>query len=640
MGDELKESAALVESDRKLKKELTLSDLLMLSLGGIIGSGWLFAVLSAAGIAGPAVIVSWIVGGILVLFIALNYAEISSMIPRTGSIVRYPHLSHGSYTGYILGWTYMLSAVTVPTIEAEAVIGYIASYYPKAFPNITTTVSTVLSSTGSVTVLTGLGILLAALLLVFFFFLNYFGIKFLGRFNRYATVWKILIPSLTFIFLFTVLRSSNFTAYNGFAPLGWANVFLAIPTAGIVFSYLGFRQALEYGGEAKNPQRDIPRATIYSVLIGLVIYTLLQIGFIGALNWSAIGIPAGAWAKLGTSIWSNGPFYDALKASGVSLLVAFASVILLDAYISPSGTGWIYMGTGTRTFYGLSADGYFPSFFRKLTEKYRIPWISLIATLIVGLIFLLPFPSWYLLVGFISSATVFTYIMGGIALRVFRRTAPNLRRPYVMPASSVLAPIGFIAAALIVYWSGIELVLILVYAIFAGLPLYFAIYAPKKFGFSRQGYLYAGAIVFEALLLVLFYFVYTYVIYQGQLFLFGKAALPSNITTVFIATYIALVILVLGTTFMLHRSVAPGLKKEISSGYWLLIFTLGLIPISYFGAFGYNVLVPFPWDNVIAVAFSLVMFVAALFSGYKTEDLSSILEAEGVPLQVAGASEE
>ena len=115
-------TTATIESDKKLRRELSFRDLLMLSLGGIIGSGWLFAVLAASADAGPAVIVSWIVGGILVLFIALNYAEVSGMIPRTGAIVRYPHLSHGSYTGYILGWTYMLSAVTVPTIEAEAVV--------------------------------------------------------------------------------------------------------------------------------------------------------------------------------------------------------------------------------------------------------------------------------------------------------------------------------------------------------------------------------------------------------------------------------------------------------------------------------------------------------------------------------------
>src|SRR5579875_2110486 len=114
----------VVEADRKLKRELSALDLLGLSMGGIIGSGWLFAVNAAAAVAGPSVILSWIIGGILVLFVALVYAEISGMLPRSGAIVRYPHYTHGSYTGYIMGWAYLLSSVTVPTIEAEAVVGY------------------------------------------------------------------------------------------------------------------------------------------------------------------------------------------------------------------------------------------------------------------------------------------------------------------------------------------------------------------------------------------------------------------------------------------------------------------------------------------------------------------------------------
>ncbi|MGC8705378.1 MAG: amino acid permease, partial [Athalassotoga sp.] len=103
------------ESDKKLKKALSLQDLFFLSMGGIIGSGWLLGVAGAAGTAGPASILSWIIGGIIVLFIALTFAEISGAIPKSGAIVRYPHLAYGGYTGYIIGWAYMLSAVTVPT---------------------------------------------------------------------------------------------------------------------------------------------------------------------------------------------------------------------------------------------------------------------------------------------------------------------------------------------------------------------------------------------------------------------------------------------------------------------------------------------------------------------------------------------
>ncbi|EQD36787.1 amino acid permease-associated region [mine drainage metagenome] len=410
--------AGYTESDRKLRKELSFTQLLFLSLGGIIGSGWLFAVSSpfGLGIAGPAVVLAWVIGGILVMIIALTYAEIAGMLPRTGAIVRYPSLTHGGYTGSIIGWAYLLSAVSVPAIEAIAVVTYASVYFPSL---LGASVSTVL---GTAVLLSGTGVLAAFLLLVAFFFLNFFGIKLLGRFNQGVTWWKLIIPVLTFIFLFSAFHASNFTVSfpaggtSGFAPYGWAPVFESIALAGIIFSYLGFRQALDFGGEAKNPGRNIPLATILSVTIGIVVYTLLQLSFIGAINWGAAGIPVGDWKDLSISVWASTPFYSALGSSGIAFLGAFASLLLVDAWISPAGTGWIYLGTSSRTFYGLSADGFFGRLFLRM-NRWGIPWVALVASIVVGTLFLVPFPSWYLLVGFITLATTFTYIMGGVAYR-------------------------------------------------------------------------------------------------------------------------------------------------------------------------------------------------------------------------------
>ncbi len=99
-------------------------------MGGIIGSGWLFASLDAASTAGPSAILSWLIAGFLIIFVGLAYSEIASAIPKTGGIVRYPHYTHGSYTGYILGFLYLLSAITLPAIEAEGAIEYISSVNP------------------------------------------------------------------------------------------------------------------------------------------------------------------------------------------------------------------------------------------------------------------------------------------------------------------------------------------------------------------------------------------------------------------------------------------------------------------------------------------------------------------------------
>ena len=614
--------AGFVRSDRKLRKELTFTQLLFLSLGGIIGSGWLFAVSSpyGLGLAGPAVILAWIIGGIFILIIALTYAELAGMLPRTGAIVRYPSLTHGGYTGSIIGWAYLLSAVTVPAIEAIAVITYASVYFPAL---LGTSVSTVL---GTAVLLSGYGVLAAFALLVGFFFLNYFGIKLLGRFNQGITWWKLIIPVLTFIFLFTVFHGSNLTVTytaggtSGFAPYGWAPVFEAIALAGIIFSYLGFRQALDYGGEAKNPGRTIPLATIMSVLIGVVVYAFLQLSFIGAINWGAAGVPVGDWHALSATAWASAPFYNALADAPVAFLGAFASLLLVDAWISPSGTGWIYLGTSGRTFYGLSADGLFGNLFLRM-NRWGIPWVALIASLVVGTLFLVPFPSWYLLVGFISSATVFTYIMGGLGLQAFRWLTPTLKRPFRLPGGIVFAPIAFVAATLIVYWSTFSIVSVLVIAVYVGILIYVLVYAPLRLGMN-QDFAYLVGITFLALVVTLAGFWYYSIILPFN----TGAATGASLSNTFLTFLGGMTALGLVTSLALYLGSAREKRREIVSGIWVIVFMMTILGISFYGAFGFDTLsyLQFPWDTVGVVIAGVLLYFLGLASSYKTPELAEV----------------
>jgi amino acid transporter len=426
----------------------------MLSLGGIIGSGWLFAAAGAVTLAGPAAIFAWLIGGIIVLFIALVYAELGGMIPRSGAIVRYGGYSHGSFAGYMFGWAYFLSAVSVPPIEAEAVITYAGTYINGlVYPN---------------GVLTAEGIVLAMLLTGLFFALNYVGIRVMGKVNTGITWWKLIIPAGTVVALFVAgFNASNFTLATGFVSYGWPAVFSSISLAGIIFSFLGFRQALDYGGEAKNPQRSIPIATISSVLIGIALYTLLQVVFIGHVTWPA-GVSVGDWSALSGPI-ITAPFATAASAAG---LVALTYILYADAYVSPSGTLNVYLGTSQRTLYGLATLKSLPASLTRVHERFRVPILPLVISTLVGFLFFAPFPSWYKLVGFISSSTVFTYIVGGSALMVLRKHGSELKRPFRLAGSSIISPIAFVGASLIVYWSGWPVVGYVAAAIFLGLIVY------------------------------------------------------------------------------------------------------------------------------------------------------------------------
>jgi amino acid transporter len=226
----------------------------------------------------------------------------------------------------------------------------------------------------------------------------------------------------------------------------------AIPSAGIVFAYLGFEQADQFAGEIKNPQKNLPRAIIMSCGIGITIYVLLQVVFIGAIPTHLISGPQG-WAGIpADNPIAIGPFAGLAGVVGLSWL---AITLRLDAAISPFGTGLIYVTNSSRIGYGLARNRYFPQTFR-MVNKNGVPWFGLIMSFVLGLVFLLPFPSWHALVGLITSASVLVYAAAPLSLGAFRRQVPDADRPYRMPGASVVAPLAFVFANLIIYWTGFE----------------------------------------------------------------------------------------------------------------------------------------------------------------------------------------
>jgi amino acid transporter len=611
-------------SDRKLKRDLSRSQLLLLSLGAIIGSGWLFASLTADELAGPASIVSWVVGGILVLFIALSYAEVSTMLPRSGAVVRYPHLSHGGFTGFILAWAYLLASASVPAIEAIAVVQYVGPQAPASWHLLEEpiTVSSVIHFPE--------GWLFTVVMLVAFFFVNLYGARFLGRFNNGVMVWKLVIPILTFLLIFALtFHSKNFSPPAGFASFGWSKVFYIIPTAGIVFSFLGFRQALDYGGEARNPQRDIPFATIASVLIGIVIYALLQVAFTGGIVWHYFGVRTNDYAGLaapsaaaGHVLVTASPFFAVMKASGVAFLVSFFSYLLIaDAFISPFGTGYIYLGTGGRTIYGMGVGGYLPKQSTTVSSRARVPWVALVASFFVALVFTAPSKSWFSLVGIITSMTVFTYIMGGVTLQVFRRTAPGLDRPFRLGAAGFWAPVSFLAATAIVFWSGFATLADLVALLFLGLPLYVWFFA-QEHGYINKVAGYVIGVVFLAGWIALSRW--------GNWILSTAPATVAkdhpNFPLWFIVSAAAVYAFV-GLCWLFGSSEG---RHLINRSWWLITFILAEFCLSYYSSFGVLAKPPaplrFPYDTLWALLIGLICFYWAVASGFETDEIKAIVD--------------
>src|SRR5699024_5593261 len=318
-----------------------------------------------------------------------------------------------------------------------------------------------LDATG-VPVLTPAGFGVAVALLALFSVINVFGIRWFARLNNILVWWKLAILLLVVVvFLLASSNGLNFAdaAAGGFLPVGWPGVFSSIATAGIVFSYLGFRQGVELAGETHNPQRNVPIAIIGSVVITAIIYVALQIAFIGALPTGAL---ANGWAHIGTSFVNGldnvaaafGPLAALATVMGLSWL---AVLLYVDAFISPADTGLIYTTVTARLSYAMGRNGNAPRSLAKVNDR-GVPWVSLILTFVAGCIFMLPFPGWQKLVGFVTSATVLSFGSGPLALVAMRRQLPQQERPFRLPWAHVLAYLGFLSSNLIVYWSGWETV--------------------------------------------------------------------------------------------------------------------------------------------------------------------------------------
>jgi amino acid transporter len=417
-----------------LRRDVGLIGLMWASVGSIIGSGWLYGAEKAVVMAGPAAIISWIIGAVAIVLLALVHAELGGMFPVAGGTARYPHYAFGGLAGMSFGWFSWLQAATVAPIEVEAMIGYAGHWsWAKGFQH----------ADGTLTVS---GLAVAVLLMAVFVAVNFLGVRVLAFTNSAATWWKIAVP-LAAIFLIAVgnFHPGNFTS-EGFAPFGAKGVLSAISSSGIIFALLGFEQAIQLAGESRDPKRDLPRATLGSVAIGAVIYVLLQLVFIAALPHSAF---AHGWAKLHYE-GITGPWAGLATLVGLGWL---SLILYLDAVVSPGGTGLIYTTATSRVSFGLAKNGYLPKVFAR-TDRRGVPWFGLIMSFVTGVVCFLPFPSWQELVGFITSASVLMYAGAPLAYGVFAERMPHLERPYRLPAGKVLAPLSFVVANLIIYWAG------------------------------------------------------------------------------------------------------------------------------------------------------------------------------------------
>jgi amino acid transporter len=427
-----------------LRRDVGPIGLLFSSTTSVIGSGWLFAAFTAAAIAGPSSIFSWLIGGAILALIALCYSELSTLLPVAGGSSRYPHYAFGSLAGGIFGWFSYLQAASVAPIEAIAAISYLSatSWGQALYDRHTNQLSTT-------------GIVVAIAVLLAFVVINLVGVAWVARTNSTLTWWKISVPVLVVLVLLGLsAHPGNLTSFGFFAhgsDGGLHAVLAAVSEGGVIFGLLGFEQAVQLGGESANPSRDLPLAVLGSLGIGVVLYTLIQLVFLISVSPESLA-HLGGWTHLGgDTALGRSPF---LTISGILGLSWLAWIVRVDAVLSPAGAALIYQTTSSRLLYGLARNGYVPRRLEQRTSRAKVPWLAVAATTTIGILFLFPFPSWSKLVSVCTTATIMMYASTPLSLAALRRSLPEPLRPFRLPAARFMAPLAFACANLIVYWAG------------------------------------------------------------------------------------------------------------------------------------------------------------------------------------------
>ncbi|MDQ0682545.1 APA family basic amino acid/polyamine antiporter [Streptomyces achromogenes] len=399
-----------------LRRTLGLWQLTMISIGATLGTGIFVVLGEAVPKAGPAVTLSFVIAGLTALFSALSYAELAGTIPVAGSSYSYAYATMGELIAWVCGWCLVLEyGVSV----AAVAVGWGEYLNELLDGTIGVTIPDVLSAPPGDGGVFNLPALLVVLLAMAFLL---GGAKESARANTVMVAVKIAALVLFCAIGVQGFRSGN---YAHFMPLGMAGVSAAGAT--LFFSYIGFDAASTAGEEAKNAQRDLPRAIMLSLVIVTALYVLVAAVAVGAKPWQRFGDSEAALSQIMREVTGQS-FWGTLLA--FCAVIAIASVVLTVLYGQ------------TRILFAMSRDGLVPQVFSRVHPRTGTPRANtVIVSLFCGVLAAaIPLGR---LADATSIGTLFAFGLVNIAVVVLRRTRPEMPRTFRVPLSPVLPALGF-----------------------------------------------------------------------------------------------------------------------------------------------------------------------------------------------------
>jgi len=403
------------EAGHELKRSVSAVQLTAMGVGAIIGTGIFVVIGKGAGIAGPGVILSFVLAAVACTFSALSYAELASSIPVSGSAYTYSYATMGEVVAWIIGWDLILEYGVSVAAVAVGWGGNVNAFLDAAFGVKLPDAISTSPSDGGVFNLPAVFIVLAIMLLLVR------GVRESAGANLVMVCVKLVV--LTF---FIIVAFVNFKADNlqPFMPNGFHSVTAA--AAIIFFAYIGFDAVSTGSEEARDPAKTLPFAVIGSLLICTLFYILTAVGALG------IATPAqmeGSDAPLATALDEGAGISWAAWILALGALIAITSVVLV-----------IFYGQ-TRIFFAMARDGLLPERMAQVHPRFGTP-----AKLTVGLGVLIALLAAFVPLGaiveLVNIGTLFAFVLVNIGVIVLRRTRPDMPRPYRVPFSPVFPLLG------------------------------------------------------------------------------------------------------------------------------------------------------------------------------------------------------
>lgn len=451
-------------ADAKLKKELGLLGLTAVGVGGMIGSGIFSLPAVMASVAGPSFLYGLLLTGVLVVFLALPYAELGSAFPITGGPYALPRLALGDFGGFTMGWAYFLYAFIGTAAIIDIFVTYLNYYIPGLAVGLT---------------LTPAGIAVAIFFLWVWTAMNILGVKWGGLYAIVTTFGK-LIPLLLFAGIGLLYLS--FANFSNQFPFGFAGIGLAMSLG--FFSFTGFESVVVPSAEVKNPGRNIPLSMLLTVGIVTAVYMFVSFAFTGMINWAGLGLKVGDWVSIGNL---SSPFANVAGALGLPIL---AAVAIVGAFISTAGCGGDWVLLQGRIPFAMAADKLFFKSMGKVNEKHGTPAKALIFASVLTMITQILIPNFPSVALVASITTLVPYAAAALALPVLRKNRPEVSRPVKIPFALAVAVVGFAGASIFVYWAAWPWTIVGAVLMMLGAPLFYLFERPIAGELKRTAWIW------------------------------------------------------------------------------------------------------------------------------------------------------